>query len=267
LNTCDSFRWTIDTNVPASFPSAFPPHVQWHYCFNPRPNTDNIVKSVNLLLINSGLDSTPMIRLPLHGNLAIPSTHPEAGTTHPLNWAVRVSGLLSQRQMDVILESLDHADDVGCQPKCKSGERTQGLAPHHPGIFFRASQIDRPWISRDLLQPVTQPNARKQGKISPLETIRKDAMIRLIMSVDSVVNGPVQRTLRRVDKEAWMSCHRWVNEYSYERDSTNHQIAGSFVHCSGQRSHRGRSQLERCSSEWPTTFAGDEGHHADASIW
>ena len=110
--------------------------------------------------------------------------------------------------MDRILDSLDQADDVGCKAYCKSGERTQGLAPHHPGVFFRASQIDRPWISKDLLQTTTGLTNKGKRPVTSLEAQRKEAMIRLVMSLDSVVNGRVQRLLRRIDKETWMLCHR-----------------------------------------------------------
>jgi len=194
--------------LPAVVKSQFPPAVQSNYCFNPRPNTVKIAQSVESLLSTHDLLDTPLQRLPLHGNLLVPSTHPDAGKGQPLNWVTRISGLLSQAHMDRILDSLDHADNVGCKAFCKSGERTKGLAPHHPGVFFRASQINKPWISRDLLQPATAQSDKGKGKVSPVEVERKDAMIRLVMALDSVVNGRVQRLLRRTDKATWLLCHR-----------------------------------------------------------
>jgi hypothetical protein len=93
-------------------PSEFPVESQSFYCFNPRSHSKSIEATTDKMLARLGLSGKPLTRLPMEGNLRIPSTHPNAGNGEPLYWAARVSKLLPQSQMDRILDALESAERV-----------------------------------------------------------------------------------------------------------------------------------------------------------
>lgn len=182
-----------DTVIHAPFPC----HVQGYYSHNPRSNTLHIRRIVDRVLDRAGLLETPLTRLPETGNLLVPST--EADDHHPKYWAARLSGLLTRAAQDDILDTLQHALKVGCRPFVKGIERTDGGSAHHPGIFLKPSQLKTPWVSRDTLQPHSNPSVAAQ---------RRDAMLQLCAAIDRVANTSVKRHMRRLDEPTYRRHHR-----------------------------------------------------------
>ena len=194
----DRYRHALaDAHPHAVVQAPFPPAVQGYYSNNPRSNTKHIRQTLDKALHRAGLLNAPLTRLPQTGNLLIPSS--EADAHHPKYWAARISALLTRSAQDAVLDTLQSALRLGCRPFVKGIERTDGGSAHHPGIFLKPSQLKTPWVSRDTLQPHSNPRVTSE---------RREAMLALCAAVDKVANTAVKRHMRRLDEPTYRRHHR-----------------------------------------------------------
>ena len=194
----DSYRHALaDTHPDTVVQPPFPPAVQGYYSNIPRSNTTHIRETLDKALHRAGLLNVPLTRLPQMGNLLIPSS--EADAHHPKYWAARISALLTRSAQDAVLDTLQFALKLGCRPFVKGIERTDRGSAHHPGIFLKPSQLNTPWVSRDSLQPHSNPRVTRE---------RREAMLALCAAVDKVANTAVKRHMRRLDEPTYRRHHR-----------------------------------------------------------
>lgn len=190
--------------------SAYPVSVQTDIINNGKPNRTRIQDRVHRLLQEHNQESVGVRRMRPHGNLLIKA--PPTSSNIPF-WGFRASGILPQRLMDNVINSLASAEEAGCRPhinplkkaKAKAIQRQkQGLpplaeggsrsdyeVPFHIGIFKHPSQVfTQPWVTRDTLQGMRGDGATRK--------LRVTRMMELCKSIDNLVNGRVQRLLRDI---------------------------------------------------------------------
>lgn len=131
-------------------------------------------------------------------SVLIPSTAPGTNDIRPAFWLIKKHKLLPDHHVDRILSALNHAILVGCKPHIKGAERTDGFSAFHAGAFLKPSTKHVPWVSNDMLQPPSSTGPKSEE----LSKQRMTAMIRLCLSIDSVLNTRGQRALKEHDPKA-----------------------------------------------------------------
>jgi hypothetical protein len=137
--------------------------------------------------------------------------------------------------MDHVMESLTAAEAAGCQPNINPLKKSQAMArkrerqgkppvltggsrsdyevPFHIGVFKHPSRIfTQPWITKDTLQGFHGSTATRQLRIKK--------MMGLCKSLDNLVNGRVQRFLKRVSPPTLSK----FQQYARLRSSSKHII-------------------------------------------
>ena len=101
--------------------------------------------------------------------------------------------------MDRIVKALDFANPVGCWPYIRGAERSDGFSAFHAGVFLKPSATKSlPWVLNDTLQPPTSTGHKSQRQ----SAIRMQAMVKLCLAIDSVLNTRGQRALMAHDPRA-----------------------------------------------------------------
>lgn len=173
--------------------------MQARYCYRPRHNTAHIDLQVfNLLKEHALLPLAPQV-FPPDTDILMPSTAP--GNTHsrPAYWLIKKRNLLTDDHVDRIVKALDVANQVGCRPHIHGAERSDGFSAFHAGAFLKPSATKSlPWVSNDTLQPPSSTGHKSQQQ----SAIRMEAMVKLCLAIDSVLNTRGQRALKAHDPKA-----------------------------------------------------------------
>lgn len=179
--------------------SHLPSQVQARYCYRPRHNTAHINSQVFALLQEHALLPLAPKILRHDTDLLIPSTAPGHGHSRPAYWLIKKKSLLTGDHVNRILEALDNANQLGCRPHINGAERSDGFSAFHAGAFLKPSATkSMPWVSNDTLQPPSSAGPRSQNQSAQ----RMSAMIKLCLSIDSVLNTRGQRALKTHDPKA-----------------------------------------------------------------
>lgn len=209
--------------------SYYPTPLQTNIITNGKPNRTHIQDRVNRLLQDFNKGQTSLRRLSASGNILIKS--PTSVTGIPF-WGFRASGILPQRLMTAVIESLAEAEAAGCRPFINPLKKAQAIAnkraqqglpasphggsrsdyevPFHIGVFKHPSQVfSQPWVTRDTLQGMSGDG--------PTRKMRAMKMMELCKSLDNMINGRVQRLLRDIAPDT-LSKYR---KFARLRASTN----------------------------------------------
>lgn len=230
---------------------------------NGKANRSRIQQRVNCLLEAGGLQEQPLQRLPLHGNIMIKS--PADMKDIPF-WGYRASGIMRQHLMDGVIQSLRHAEAVGCKPfinplkKAEAvarkraalglaplpagGLRSDYEAPFHIGVFKHPNQtFDHPWVTKDTLQGFSGNSASRHNKIA--------AMLPLCSALDSIAFGPIANVLRQVAPETLQKSTAFATLRRHSSQVQRHDFAQ--VLCGGSSDNN--STLD----PWPYLRFGNLG--------
>lgn len=218
-------------------PSPFPVTVQMDIATNGKPNRTRIQQCLDHLLAQHGLGDRAKDRLPLHGNILIPSPTEMPGIPF---WAYRASGLLPQRLMDGVLDALSDAESAGCHPHINPLKKAQALArkrikqglaplpaggarsdyevPFHIGVFKHPSQLfTQPWVTKDTLQGLRGQGPTRQKRIGKMMTLCK--------SIDNLVNGRVQGLIKDLSPDLLARCRHFARLRSTSSEIIKHDMA------------------------------------------
>jgi hypothetical protein len=179
--------------------STYPHQVQSRYCYRPRHNTAHIDLQVfNLLKEHALLPLAPQV-MRADTDLLIPSTAPGHTRSRPAYWLIKKRNLLTDDHVNRIVTALNTANQVGCRPHIHGAERSDGFSAYHAGAFLKPSATKSlPWVSNDTVQPPTSSGHKSQQH----SIIRMDAMVKLCLAIDSVLNTRGQKALKTHDPRA-----------------------------------------------------------------
>lgn len=132
-------------------------------------------------------------------DLLVPSTAPGNDQIRPAFWVIKKRNLLTDSHVTRILNALETAFQLGCKPHIHGAERSDGFSAFHAGAFFKPCATKTiPWVSNDVLQPATSNG--KKAKVQAAN--RMDAMVKLCLAIDSVLNTRGQSALKKHDPKA-----------------------------------------------------------------
>ena len=152
----------------------------------------------NLLKEHALLPKAPQVLRP-DADILIPSTAPGNSCSRPKYWLIKKRNLLTNDHVDRIIQALDAANQVGCRPHIHGAERSDGFSAFHAGAFMKPSATKLlPWVSNDTVQPPSSAGPKSQQQ----SAIRMEAMVKLCMAIDSVLNTRGQRVLKTHDPKA-----------------------------------------------------------------
>ena len=152
----------------------------------------------NLLREHALLPIAPKVLRP-DTDILIPSTAPGNSSSRPKYWVIKKRNLLTSDHVDRIIQALDAANQLGCRPHIHGAERSDGFSAFHAGAFLKPSATKSlPWVSNDTIQPPSSNGAKSQQQ----SALRMEAMVKLCLAIDSVLNTRGQRVLKALDPKA-----------------------------------------------------------------